>query len=138
MVGREDDAPALVIRRADRIEDSASGTPLTSDFGGGDNPTGMIYTNLADMPSLVELLQEHSIKSAIFERSEVIHVHSLKPWKAALAGGIAAAFPVAGLILLVSNLSSGIQADPYVSLLLLLGGLVLLATLTVSLRARGQ
>jgi len=81
------------------------------------------------MPSLKQLLTEHAVVSAVLERES----HP-SPARAALAGGLAAAVTVTGIVLLVANLAAGLDPNAFVGLFLTLAGCVLAATVRLALR----
>lgn len=56
--------------------------------------------------------------------------------RSAVAGGIATGTGASGVVLLISNLAGGLNADPFAALFLILASLVLWATIAVSILRR--
>jgi hypothetical protein len=110
--------------------------------------SGVIYTNVADMPSLEELLEQGEVALAVLERpvpaspatgarpgSSSRARRASRRTYAPLIGvtGFAAGMAVLGTTLLVDSIKEGgVQANPYTALSLALGGLLVLATLLVA------
>lgn len=94
---------------------------------------GPIYTSTSDMPSLEQLLEEYRVASAIFEREVLVPLR--RPNRVVAATTLAATITAVGATLLVIAIASVSHPNPYISLLMFLGGLGLLATILVELRS---
>jgi hypothetical protein len=140
-------------RLARRVAVDTSGTTRESDSGSG----GVIYTE-HDMPTLEALLEEYRVAVAVLERpteemdlspisenkatatsrgetpsSELVLTQA--PWRIAVAGVLAGAFAAVGIVLMVSaGIPGGLRANPYMALVLFLGGVTFVATLVRALR----
>ncbi len=134
----------------------------TSTEAGGGNvealqqeaPSGAIYTEQQDMPSLEELLRQNEVAMAVLERpapmldssvggpsgatalSATARTLPASARRLVFAAVIGAAVSTVGWTLLATSLSSSVRANPYTAASLGTGGLVLLATLVVALRSR--
>jgi hypothetical protein len=93
---------------------------------------GLIYEHRGDMPSLEELFAELKIASAVIERSPI----ELSPGRIVTASALAAAITAVGFALIAVDLFGGAHPNPYVSLMMALGGLALFATIFTALRTR--
>jgi hypothetical protein len=91
-----------------------------------------IYTEEKDMPSLERLLEENRVAYAVFERE----ARAVSGSRVAVASGIAAIVAAVGWTLVVVDVTDGGRLNPYLALMLALGGLVLCATVLVALRDR--
>lgn len=110
-----------------------TGAPTSAGFApplGREPVTGTIYTRRSDMPSLERLLEEHRIASAVFERE----IEGLSRWRVAGAASIASAVITLGVVLLVSDLVSAVEANAFVALFITLTGAVYATTVASALR----
>jgi hypothetical protein len=93
---------------------------------------GLIYTDRRDMPSLEELLAEHHIASAVVLRDAP---PSVTPLRLIGATALASAISAVGAALLVVDAAGSAHPNPYIALMLFLGGLGLLATVLIATRS---
>jgi hypothetical protein len=94
---------------------------------------GQIYTDVKDMPSLEALLADYQIATAVIWKDPRAWPHD--PMRIVGASAAAAAITAIGAALLAVDLAAAAHPNPYISLLLFLGGLGLLATILAALRA---
>jgi hypothetical protein len=123
-----------------------------SDPHGAARPTGVIYTDVGDMPSLEELLEQREVALAVLERPALAESRPVGQTRTPATGAdrlsapertaalrliaaavIGTAISAVGWTLLASAVS-GVRANPYTAVSLGLGGLVLLLTLLSALR----
>jgi hypothetical protein len=111
---------------------SAEAVPLA-----GREPSGVIYTDRADMPSLEELLEQNRVAYAVLERSAPAPAQDSTGIGTVVASVVVGAVGAVGWTLFAVAVSEGgIRPNPYTALLLGLGAFVLLATLIVGLRSK--
>jgi hypothetical protein len=101
-----------------------------TEAGRSATTSGLIYTEASDMPSLEQLLAEHRIATAVIERGTPAVV---PPLRVVIATTLAATVTAIGAVLLVVDVAGVSHPNPYVSLLLVLGGLGLFATILTAL-----
>lgn len=120
-------------------------------------PSGVIYTDVDDMPSLEELLRANEVAFAVLERPapsapqevgtraaslpatmrEGRDERVLSPAQVVFAASIPFTVSAVGWTLFATAVAGGsVRANPYTALSLGLGGLVLLATLLLAIRQR--
>jgi len=137
----------FVLRRSTQrthLLKSRSTTGGDAEEASNPDAAGVIYTTREDMPSLEDLLRQNDIAMAVLEKPMPITSESFSatgnashlPIGLIAASGIAASVSVVGWVLFVASVrADGIHANPYTALSLALGGIVLLATLIVGLKA---
>jgi hypothetical protein len=92
--------------------------------------SGLIYEHRGEMPSLEQLFAELKIASAVIERSPT----SVSPGRIVAASALAAAITAVGVALIAVDLVGRAHPNPYVSLMMALGGLALFATIFTALK----
>ena len=113
------------LREAPELE-----TPAAEQLAGG-----LIYTTLRDMPSLEELLADYQVATAvIFEKAE----WPLHPLRIVAATAVASVTTAVGAVLIAVDLAAAAHPNPYISLMLFLGGIGLFVTMLSGFRWRGK
>jgi hypothetical protein len=124
IVSTKSGASVLVVPRESGREDG-------TDFAESITSGGAIYTDIKDMPSLEALLAEYQVATAVIWKEPSRAVPSERIIGTSVVAG---AITAIGAALLAVDLASAAHPNPYISLMLLIGGLGLIATIVVALR----